>query len=49
MRLATEMLAILLLLAILLFLLSPGTVLAVIFLVMLWAAWRRRPRSGVRR
>ncbi|MBY8861115.1 hypothetical protein K7711_31885 [Nocardia sp. CA2R105] len=50
MRLASEVLAILFVLATLLFIASPGTVLAVIFLVVLFAAWRRRPRrSGVRR
>ncbi|MEV5652929.1 hypothetical protein AB0L57_32160 [Nocardia sp. NPDC052254] len=50
MRLATEFLSILFVLAVLLFLVSPSTVLAVVFLVVLWAGWRRRPRrSGVRR
>ncbi|WP_157187465.1 hypothetical protein [Nocardia vinacea] len=50
MRLATEILAIPLILAILLFVWSPSTALAVVFLMVLLAAWRRRPRrSGVRR
>lgn len=50
MRLATELLSILFVLGILLFLISPSTVLAVVFLVVLWAGWRRRPRrSGARR
>ncbi|MBU3066432.1 hypothetical protein KO481_33535 [Nocardia sp. NEAU-G5] len=49
MRLATEILAIPLILAILLFLWSPSTALAVVFLMVLWAAWRRRPRGGARR
>ncbi|WP_280367249.1 hypothetical protein [Nocardia wallacei] len=50
MRLASEILAIPLVLAVLVFVWSPGTVLAVVFLMVLWAVWRRRPRrSGVRR
>ncbi|MFE3028715.1 hypothetical protein [Nocardia tengchongensis] len=50
MRLATEFMAILLTLAILLFILYPSIALVVVFLVVLWAAWRRRPvRSGTRR
>ncbi len=49
MRLAAEVLAFLFLLAIILFVWSPSTVLAVVFLVAMWAAWRRRPRPGVRR
>lgn len=49
MRLATEILAIPLILAALLVIWSPSTALAVAFLVMLWAAWRRRPRRGGRR
>ncbi len=50
MRLATEILAIPLILAIILFIWSPSTALAVVFLAFLWAAWRRRPRrSGMRR
>lgn len=49
MRLASEVMAILLILAVILAVWAPGTALAVVFLVMLWAAWRRRPRSGARR
>ncbi|WP_280266703.1 hypothetical protein [Nocardia wallacei] len=50
MRLPTEFLMIPLLLAIVLFIWSPGTVLAVVFLAAIVAAWRRRPRrTGVRR
>ncbi|WP_280255465.1 hypothetical protein [Nocardia wallacei] len=50
MRLATEFLFLLFVLAAVLFVWSPGTVLAVVFLVVLWAAWRRRPhRQGARR
>ncbi|WP_157187405.1 hypothetical protein [Nocardia vinacea] len=50
MRPATEILVIPLLLALILFILSPSTVLAVVFLVLLVAAWRRRPRrSGFQR
>lgn len=44
MKLATEILFILFVLAFVLLLKSPGTVLAVAFLAVLWAAWRRRPR-----
>ncbi|MGV9676365.1 hypothetical protein ACWDSJ_13880 [Nocardia sp. NPDC003482] len=50
MRLATEILAIPLILAVLLCIWSPSTGLAVVFLMVGWAAWRRRPRrSGARR
>ncbi|MFE2961834.1 hypothetical protein [Nocardia tengchongensis] len=50
MRLATEIMAIPLILAVLLFILCPSIALVVVFLVVLWAAWRRRPiRSGTRR
>ncbi len=48
MRLATEILAIPLILAVLLAIWSPSTALAVVFLTALWALWRRRPRRGVR-
>ncbi|WP_280254946.1 hypothetical protein [Nocardia wallacei] len=44
-----EFLVVPLLLAVVLFVWSPGTVLAVVFVVALLAAWRRRPRRGVRR
>ncbi|WP_181068514.1 hypothetical protein [Nocardia nova] len=50
MRLASEILAIPLILAVLLFIWSPSTALAVVFLMVLWAMWRRRPRrTGMRR
>ncbi|NQE87544.1 hypothetical protein [Nocardia terpenica] len=50
MRLASEVLLILFVLAFVLFVESPGTVLMVVFLAALWAGWRRRPRRmGVRR
>lgn len=49
MKLAGEFVAVVLILAVLLAVWSPGTALEVVFLVILWAAWRRRPRrSGVR-
>ncbi|MGW5228668.1 hypothetical protein ACWEP5_27485 [Nocardia niigatensis] len=50
MRFATEILAIPVILAILLVIVSPSTAIVVVFLTVLWAAWRRRPRrSGARR
>lgn len=49
MRLPIQVIIILFALAAAMFIVAPGTVLTVLFLVVMWALWRRARRSGVRR
>lgn len=49
MRLPIQIIVLLFVLAAVMFIVAPGTVLAALFLVVMWALWRRSRRSGVRR